>query len=99
MMRALDFTLEVLLRTPMFDLCLWVAGFFLLIGILLLVVSILCDISRHRRDEREAGVRRLMEGLSADSHLTICRHGVAGHRPCPECWEWLSQIGGKDRKP
>lgn len=97
MMRAWDFVLDVLLRTTAGELFLWVLGFCLLIGLLLLVVSILCDISRLRRDEREAGVRRLMEGLSADSHLTICRHGVAGHRPCPECWEWLSQIG-KDRK-
>jgi len=99
MMRAWDFALEVLLRTPVGELCLWVVGFFLMIGILLIGVSILCDILRLRRAEREAGVRKLMEGMSADSHLTICRHGVAGHRPCPECWEWLSQIERKDRQP
>lgn len=98
-MRAWDFALEVLLRTPIVELCLWVVGFFLLVGILLLVVSILCDISSHRRAEREEGVRRLMEGLSADSHLTVCRHGIAGHRPCPECFDWLSRIVGKDRQP
>lgn len=99
MMRAWDFALDVLLRTSVGELCLWVVGFCLLMGILLLFVSILCDIRRHRRTERDAGVRRLVEGLSADSHLTVCRHGIAGHRPCPECFEWLSRIAGKDRQP
>jgi hypothetical protein len=98
MTRAYEFAVEVLKRTSAGELFAWTAGFALLLGILLLVVSILGDIYRQRRAEREAGMRQLMEGLSADSALTICRHGVAGHRPCPECWEYLSQLHRNDRR-